>query len=53
MTVKELVEELKAYNEDYEIKICPAYDDGYTFEGVNIESICGDKGTVCIFPENS
>ena len=53
MTVKELIEELKTYDDDYEIKICPPYKDGYVFQGVDIDSVCGDKGTVCIFPEGS
>ena len=53
MTVKDLIKELETYDEDSEIKICPAYHDGYTFEGVDIDCICGDKGTVCIFPEDS
>ena len=53
MTVKELIEELNTYNEDYEVKICPPYNDGYSFDGVDVESVCGDKGTVCIFPEDS
>ena len=51
MTVKELKEELKNYPEDYELKICQPYNNGYDFNGVDVDSICGDKGTVCIFPD--
>ena len=49
MTVKELMEELKNYPDDYDVFLESSYDDGYGACLGRAENIYGDKGRVTLF----
>ena len=46
MTVKELMEELKNYPDDYNVILVASYDDGYCSTSSLLEEVEGDKDVV-------
>ena len=46
MTVKELIEELKNYPDNYNVILVASYDDGYCSTNSLLEEVHGDKDKV-------
>ena len=51
MTVKELMEELKNYPEDYNVHLVASYDDGYCSTNSLLEEVYGDKDVVYLISD--
>ena len=51
MTVKELIEELRNYPEDYIVTLVASYDDGYGSTNSVLEKVIGDKDIVFLISD--
>ena len=51
MMVKELIEELKNYPDDYRVILVASYDDGYCSTNSLLEKVHGDKDVVYLISD--